>query len=156
MLKFRLTKRLAQVLKRVHVEDELWDVCCDHGYLGLAALSLTTVPKVYFVDQVTHLIQALPRHERGQYICAPGEEVKQEVKGTLVIIGVGDYTITTILRSLLNRGLLRARRIILGPHKNPERIENLDLRDYVLSEKITVDEKGRERKLYIFDKVQVV
>lgn len=155
LIETKISRRLEAALSYVVPNGDLWDICCDHGLLGLAAANRELAKQVYFVDQAPHLIQALPRIENGIYLSLPGEEIQQIIKGTVVILGVGDFTIQKILRSLQGQGLLQAGRLILGPHKNPERIANLDLENYQLVEKVTVDERGRERILYIFDQVGV-
>ena len=39
--------------------DVVWDCCCDHGYLGIHLLNEKLAAKVYFVDQVPHIMQRL-------------------------------------------------------------------------------------------------
>lgn len=37
----------------------VWDCCCDHGYLGISILNEALCEKLYFVDQVPHIIKRL-------------------------------------------------------------------------------------------------
>lgn len=37
----------------------IWDCCCDHGYLGIKILSEKLCEKLIFVDQIPHIIEQL-------------------------------------------------------------------------------------------------
>lgn len=75
----------------------IWDCCCDHGYLGLKLLSENLCEKVIFVDQVPHIIEQLKTRLDGfnsdqyQLIAADASELSfsRQKRNLLVIAGVG-------------------------------------------------------------------
>ncbi|RZF93469.1 hypothetical protein EXT42_07070 [Pseudoalteromonas sp. CO302Y] len=55
-----LSKRLSAIASMVTTEyDEIWDCCCDHGFLGIELLKQNKAPKIHFVDIVPELMQSL-------------------------------------------------------------------------------------------------
>lgn len=72
----QLGKRLSEIAKLitnqhpVHTYDQIWDCCCDHGYLGIHLLKYFSEqshkqPQINFIDQVPHITEKL-RHKLEQ------------------------------------------------------------------------------------------
>ena len=55
----RLSKRLTAVYENLIPNEDVWDICCDHGYLGAAAYKSTRFSNIYFVDRVPATIEKL-------------------------------------------------------------------------------------------------
>lgn len=55
-----LSKRLTAIAQMVPNEyDEIWDCCCDHGFLGMQLLKDNRADQIHFVDIVPELMQSL-------------------------------------------------------------------------------------------------
>lgn len=147
----------------------VWDFCCDHGYLGLNAYESGLFSEVHFVDQVPHIVENLQRRFESEYRqdgnatgavfhAHSGEDVRTMLSGTVVIAGVGAHTIAQILGPLGQKGLLNADRLILGPQRDEEKLLVLLQNEPFLSnfcqpQWLSLEERGRNRKLLIFDKI---
>lgn len=148
--------------------EPVWDFCCDHGYMGLNAYESGLFPEVHFVDQVEHIIEKLRARFLAEYHrensgtqahfhSVPGEEIAMPLRGSLVVAGVGAFTIFCILESLHRRRLLQARRLILCPQRDEHKLRGqiAQINDFgyeVCNEHYQITERGRVRKLLIFDK----
>lgn len=145
----------------------MWDLCCDHGHLGVAAYKSGAFPEVCFVDPVPTIIERLEELFRKyslkesttkvSFFCVAGEDLPQAVSGTLVATGVGGHTIVSILQGLQQKGLLQADTLILGPHKDEELVErhltNFSTEPvYKCSKTLKITERGRERLIYIYQR----
>ena len=101
----------------------LWDLCCDHGYLGLFALNNSSYSEVIFNDVVPHVLANLPGKFAGRparVICGPAEDIAEPLTGNVVIAGVGGEKILKILLAHTRRSTLRAKRIAVCPEKDAE------------------------------------
>ncbi|UXR64795.1 class I SAM-dependent methyltransferase [Bdellovibrio bacteriovorus] len=166
---FKLSRRMQLIFDHLLPGKPVWDFCCDHGYLGLNAYESGLFSEVHFVDQVPHIVEQLEVRFQAEYFrddaltqagfhSRPGEDLQQPVSGTVVIAGVGAHTILKIVQSLTENGLLSADRLILGPQRDEQMLS--DLLQKVLPntfktdcEMLSVEERGRNRKLLIFDKI---
>ncbi len=163
----RLSQRLEIVFNHLNPRQDVWDFCCDHGYLGGAAYKSQNFSNIYFVDQVDTIIQNLKvrfnkfvisdnNPSQVYFLCQSAESLNHEINGTVSITGVGGLTIYKILSQLAVRKKLKADRLILGPHRDNEKLlmlisENENLKNYSLQKTATVLEDGRNRDLFIFD-----
>ena len=160
----KLSPRLQAIFDHLPENQALWDFCCDHGYLGQAALEadqrgLRNFPAVHFVDSVEHIIASLRARvmpyldePKAFFHAIPGEAVEGVVEGAVVIAGVGPSTIEKILRAQTQREEFLPQVLILGPQRDPEKLLlSLDFikEKFDLHKTLTVNEKGRERKLFM-------
>lgn len=148
-----LGTRLQTIYDALLSQEEVWDVCCDHGLVGLKALQDSEIPFVHFVDQVPHIIEALPEEEKARYYAVPAEELDQSLGGTVVIAGVGAYTILSIVQAWESKGILQAKRLILAPQRDPDLVALQPRPGYKLIRIELVDERGRERFILIYDRI---
>jgi len=162
-----LSIRLQLVYDHLLPDQDVWDFCCDHGYLGGAAYKSQSFKDVYFVDPVPSIMDNLKNRfqtfvysadnkSTAHFLIQKGETVTQVVQGNVCIVGVGGLMICDILKSLAENNLLQAKRLILGPHRDSEKlvemIEKNDLfKKYKLIKKKDVMENGRKRDFFIFD-----
>lgn len=165
----KLSERLTAVYENLLPSKDVWDICCDHGYLGLAAYQSQKFPKVHFVDQVPSIMEKLKNlflkfesiaeiDSKAIFICTAGEDLTTEVTGTVSITGIGGLNTFKILDGLSKNNFLNADRLILGPHKDNNKLLDFiqnspQLKNYQLINEIEVIESDIKRHLYVFDKV---
>lgn len=166
MSQVRLSPRLQALLDLALPGQPLWDICCDHGLLGLKAIEMGSFPEVHFVDQVPHIIRNLairlvdfePDNEVIEcHLCA-GQDIPIPVKGSVVIAGVGAQTILDILTGLFQNGSLQAQRLILSPQKDekdfPSGFAQIFQGRWVLCEApVIVIESDRSRPIWVAEPV---
>ncbi|WP_157954380.1 tRNA (adenine(22)-N(1))-methyltransferase TrmK [Saccharospirillum mangrovi] len=109
-MKTRLGKRLRALFEAIpeHGYDSVWDLCCDHGRLGMALLETDRTPWVHFNDSVPGILidleERLRRYgaEHYQLHTGPAEALALPDAGKhlLVLAGVGDELTVRILQSL--------------------------------------------------------
>lgn len=134
----------------------VFDVCCDHGYIGFSALK--TAKKVVFVDQSPNALISVREHIlslsdtdrlRVEVHAIPGEliDLDGETSADFIIAGVGVTTIVSIVAALFPEGL-GSHRLILSPQQ-----DSLPLRWFLrekglkLAHESVVEERGRYREI---------
>lgn len=164
----KLSERLMTVYENLLPEKDVWDICCDHGYLGMAAYKNANFTHVYFVDRVPEIVDRLKNQFQKSifktdsvlkttFICSAGQDINTNVTGTICITGVGGLSVFKILDALSKKNYLNADRLILGPHRDDvhllELIKNSSLlNQYHLKSEIKIFEKSNRRSLFILDK----
>jgi len=164
-----LSSRLQAIYDHLVPGQPVWDFCCDHGLLGIKAYQSGNHPQIYFVDQVPHIMQRLENlfsrkalagsSCQPHFFCQAGEAIDMDIHGTVVVAGVGSATIQMMLQSWLKCGNLKAFRLIFCPHKDAENfqkeVQSLQSFDsqYQLQEVLQILERGRARKVLIFQRV---
>ena len=143
-----------------------WDVCCDHGYVGIGAMYTKRFSHIHFVDQVSHIMERLEKliiqspsfQDDFKYSLhiSSGEKIGILVEGNLLIAGVGGLTIKNILQALLKDHKLKSKRLLLSPHTDEVVLANYLMEDdfksiYRIHEKIMVTDNQRQRPLYVLD-----
>ncbi|WP_374029689.1 tRNA (adenine(22)-N(1))-methyltransferase TrmK [Bdellovibrio bacteriovorus] len=166
---YKLSERMQFIYDQLLPNKPVWDFCCDHGYMGLNAYESGRFPEVYFVDQVPHIVQQLEQRFHREYyredalakaffLAKKGEDIDLPLTGTAMVAGVGAFTIFNILQELHQKGLLHAQRLILGPQRDELKLREMiraegDFGYPFCNEHYEILEKGRARKLLIFDKI---
>jgi tRNA A22 N-methylase len=99
----RLSPRLETILGCIVPELPLWDIGCDHGHLGRAALERELCPEVHLVDRSPRVIAALravleplPEGLRLWETDAAHERLPVTT-GTMVLSGIGIWTAIRII-----------------------------------------------------------
>ncbi len=146
-------ERLSAFTRPGHV---LFDMCCDHGLIGLHALS--RVSKVVFVDQSENALKAL---HSAIALLEPSEQCRVEVvakaaepidvspykSADFIIAGVGVTTIVSIISALFPNGL-GEHQLILSPQQDSLPLRwYLKEKGYGLLDEIAVEERGRFREI---------
>ncbi len=105
----RIGRRIRQLLAQIPSGyDWVWDLCCDHGYLGLELLAQQPKQRVGFVDQLPQVmrplgeqLQALYPAERWQCLTLDASQlILPPGKHLLVVAGVGDEVLLRIMNQL--------------------------------------------------------
>lgn len=108
-MKTRLSKRLTALFNQVPIGyDAIWDLCCDHGRLGLALLETERAPLVHFNDSVPSILadlqQRLERYGAVNFQLhqSPAEQLQLPEQGRqlLILAGVGDELSVRIIDAL--------------------------------------------------------
>lgn len=165
----RLSERLNLVYKNLLPQKDVWDICCDHGYLGTAAYKSAKFSDIYFVDRVPSIIEKLETQfqkfvfktdsvSKANFICKAAQDIKTNLTGTVCITGVGGLTTFKVLDSLSKNNFLNVDRLILGPHRDESKLIELiktsvQINQYRLKSEIKITENNRERKIFILDKI---
>jgi tRNA (adenine22-N1)-methyltransferase len=130
-----MSDRIRRLASFVRPQSVLYDLCCDHGYIGFTAWDQKPLAGLVFVDQSANALcavhEALQAREltddsRIQVIQGLAENIRLDVRPSdLVMAGVGIRTIVTIIRRLFPDGL-GPHRLIICPEKN-----SLELRSFL-------------------------
>jgi len=149
-----LPLRLQSLLDRCEPGFPLWDLCCDHGLLGLEALESGLFPQVIFNDAVPHVLELLaPRlagREDAKLVLSRAEDIPEILIGNLVIAGVGGEKIFKILMSHANAGRLKARRVIVCPEKHADWLSEQSIPGLRLEEHVTIPHNHHTRQILFY------
>lgn len=167
LTKSRLSERLNLVYEHLIPDQDVWDFCCDHGYLGGTAYKSEQFKNIYFVDQVPALIENIktkfnkylfnPENKsRAFFLIENAQNIKMDIFGSVSITGVGARVIYQIVSDLLKNNCLKASRLILGPHRDTEKLVEMiqndtHFKNYKLTGRQEMTENGRLRVFFIFD-----
>lgn len=133
--------------------DEIWDCCCDHGYLGIKILARELCQRVHFVDQIPHLITNLQGRlapypsERYRTLAADASQLRfsDQQRHLIIIAGVGGENSVEILRQILPKHPEQSLDFLFCPATT-----QFDLREYLHEQRFAllhetmVTEKGRD------------
>jgi len=145
MLAKMQSKRLRVVYNLIPNTDAFYDLCCDHGQLGIEVLKNKDVKHVYFNDVVESICIGLINKLKASYItnaysilnCAC-ENIEFKKESTISIVGVGYHTIIRLLENIANNQTL----IISSHTKTLELRHFLNNGHYRLLEERLVEENG--------------
>ncbi len=107
-----------------------FDLCCDHGYLGLGALISDRVPHVTFVDRVPAIIDQLCDrfpvaldNRRATFVTADAATLlPRPVHGTIAIAGVGAQVLLDIFGAFALPSLQEDARLVLQPESRADEV----------------------------------
>ncbi len=168
-MKIHLSERLAWIHSRLLSSEPVWDICCDHGILGLAALQ-SGHPEVIFVDQVVPILenlrqklkdspQILPEQsdQRHRVLCLDAQNLSEKLYGTVVVAGVGGFKIADFISAWSDRQIISAKRFILSPHKDLIKVKNEMnlLEDYNLTEEVRLESRTAHWNILVYDRIEV-
>jgi tRNA (adenine22-N1)-methyltransferase len=149
-----LSLRLKTLLDRCEPGLPLWDLCCDHGLLGLAALASGKFSEVIFNDAVPHVLAALaPRlvaFTNSRTVLGPAEEITEPLTGNLILAGVGGEKIYKILAAHAAGGRLRARHVVVCPERHAAWLSTQSVPGYRLVEHFTIPHNHGTRDVLYF------
>lgn len=163
----KTTPRIQMLLESALVGSPIWDMCCDHGLLGLRALAREEFGEVHFVDQVPSIMKGLELKLQSlssqgllnfyQLHCQKAESLSVPIEGSCIIAGVGGKTISIILSSLHEADLLYAKRLVLSAHSDEALMLSYFESDkfkkvYRMVEKKEVSDRLKIRSIYVLDR----
>lgn len=120
-----MKRRLTYITNLIERDyDDVWDICCDHGKLGISLLTNKKINKVHFVDCIPSIIDNLNSKllkmdlldsSNLEVHLSLGEDLIIDNTNTLVCIcGVGGETAIEIMTGLLNNNDLSNTDILLS------------------------------------------
>ncbi|RYF50344.1 MAG: methyltransferase domain-containing protein [Cytophagaceae bacterium] len=125
----RLTKRMNAIVGYVRPDSTVFDICCDHGLMGLLALAQRNDSEVVFVDQSERALAAVRESlkdldpslaARAKVLCTAAETiVVPESPSDFIIAGVGTHTVISIIDHLFSKDL-STHRLILAPQQKSQ------------------------------------
>lgn len=152
-MKTRLGKRLKALFDAIPPGyDEVWDLCCDHGRLGLALLESRRANQVHFVDQIDSIMVDL--HRRLEQYGATGYQLHTlpaeqlvltaNTRPLLVLAGVGDEVTQAIVSAVSEHNPDTQPDWLISPANNLFQVRrNLQQLKFGLLEEGVVFENGR-------------
>lgn len=141
MKKFKLGKRLKALYDLVDCEDMIfYDLCCDHGHLGINVYLEKKPIKVILNDQVQSICENL-ENTLGSHItnggisvfCKSATQIKLDIEKRkfLVVAGVGGDLVIKILENLIPQ-LNSDDFILVSPHSKIHKV-----RSFLIKNKFT-------------------
>ena len=125
--------------------DEVWDLCCDHGKIGMHYAHTHAVKTIHFVDQVISITDNLtlqldtyiPSSCKFYVHTKPAEnlQIQQKEKNLFIMAGIGSETIIKILDNFEQQKLLN-NHFLISTHKYPHKI-----RRYLIDKRLKLFEE---------------
>lgn len=113
MLKTKLGKRLLEIFQLVEDNyNSVWDLCCDHGKLGLALFEGNKCHRVHFVDQVPEItknlqdyLDKIPNLDKSLFsiMTMDAGDISPSDGDLVCICGVGGDVAITIMNKILSQ-----------------------------------------------------
>jgi tRNA (adenine22-N1)-methyltransferase len=134
-----LSLRLQALLDSLQYSDtlyqDIWDCCCDHGYLGMAILQQGLCEHMYLVDKVPHIMTALSTKMQGfdaaSFTLLTADAADLQLLGNrrhcVIVAGVGGQTTMDILQTICQKHSGQEIDFLICPTTGIE-----DLRDYLM------------------------
>lgn len=152
-----MSARLEAILSLVHGDRPLFDLCCDHGQIGLRALERWSLPHLILVDQSAAVMDVLSKRiaQRGESLQSritllrqPAETLHlPEEACDIVIAGVGSSSCISIIEGLFESGIKGHRLILACQQKTQDLRLYLQRRQFMLVDEMVVLENGRFREI---------
>lgn len=125
-----LSPRLRLLHDAMREGHPAFDLCCDHGYLGIGALLSERVPHVTFVDKVPAIIDRLSDRfpvvldkSRASFVTADAATLTpRPISGSIAIAGVGSQVALDIFSSFALPSLLPGGRLLLQPESRAKEV----------------------------------
>jgi tRNA (adenine22-N1)-methyltransferase len=157
----RFTLRFEKILSFVRPHHVLYDLCCDHGLMGLKALVDCKSAKVHFVDQSENALQAIRSElkllppdlqSKARVHCMPAERcVNLDEPSDFIIAGVGISTCISIISELFPAGLAN-HRLILAPQQKSQVLRKFLIeKDFRLVDETVTIERQRFREIIVVE-----
>lgn len=131
--------------------DEIWDLCCDHGKIGIDFAIKYSPKVVHFIDQVPSIIENLKANLpfienvsfNVQCIGCEDIQINETSKNLIVFAGVGSETIIKALKNLKTQNLGTSH-LLISTHKHPHKLRMfLRAQKFSLIKEILIYEAGQ-------------
>lgn len=158
-LEARVSERMRRIVDYTLEARPTWDLCCDHGLIGLWAYRKRDVPEVHLVDRTTLLMEELEKrvqcHVANPRISIHNIDAAEISLGdtpcNLILAGVGFRAARRIL-SAIDLGHA-AHRAVVSVHAESERLPDaMNQLGWRLVDECTVTENGRDREISAWDR----
>ena len=154
----KITARISRLCSFVVKDRSTWDLCCDHGLIGLSAWTRHRLPELHFVDRAPGVVAELEAELRDRidltsifFHPVDATELMLPVKPCNVIIaGVGFRAMKRIIEAIYPARL--PHRVIISVHAEAQKVEQtmkgLGFRLHEISQ---IEERGRIRSISAWD-----
>ena len=159
----RSSQRISAIVDMLEEGLPTYDLCCDHGLIGLNAYAKKKAPQVVFCDALPHVMEALQhqvrRHDQNpnlRFLTARAETLQLNgERCNLVIAGVGGHLIVRMLK-MLYAGGAKPHRLVLGPNRHAEVVEEYltSHPQWQLQVKKHLVERGWDFTLYVVEGIE--
>jgi tRNA (adenine22-N1)-methyltransferase len=159
----KVSKRIKALVSMVgETYDVVWDLCCDHGKIGVALAEKSCAKTYNFVDQVPSIITKL-NSTLGSYIpsgvnyntfATPAEKISidNNLKNLIVLAGIGTDTIISILEQI-NYNQISNSHILVSTNKYPHKLRSfLQKGDYKIIKEQLIEENGHFYEMLLLAK----
>lgn len=111
-----------------HGMEEVWDICCDHGQVGMAFIG--KVNQVVFVDQVPYIMERLTNSLKDSYIPGNCKTIQDSAKNKIysfnpktvyIICGIGGDLLIEIMDQIIPL-MSHCSFLLISPHKNIHKV----------------------------------
>jgi len=154
----KLNQKLATILHSIPLGyDEIWDCCCDHGYLGMHILQSELCKTVHFVDQISSITSdlenKLQRYQASNYevhtLSAEYIHLSTQHKHCVILAGISGNTTILIMKGILLRNANAHIDFIISPHYHNEAIQAfLTTPSLSITEQLTVIENNQQYEIF--------
>jgi tRNA (adenine22-N1)-methyltransferase len=120
--------------------------------LGLEALERDQFTEVIFNDCVDHVLQPL-RGRGAQVVLGRAEDIDKDLRGNVVLAGIGGERIHNILTRLVERGRLKADRLVLCPEKDADWLMEQSIPGYIMMEITKIPHNSGHRWILVLDSI---
>lgn len=115
-----MSNRINQIVQSINQESgRVWDLCCDHGQIGIKAYQSNPNFNIHFVDQISSITANLASTvaayiPRASFSIQTKNvlDLKFENNDTLIICGVGGILISKLLQNIAGQNLNQIELII--------------------------------------------
>lgn len=127
--RLRGSRRVRAIVNLLNPSLPVWDLCCDHGSIGRAALEQCSETRVVFVDRsaqtVRKLAEALGGSSglAGRYRLVCADVLRMELPAAPVNFVIGGVSSLVICRFLEGVAGRRGDRLVCNTFQDPERFE---------------------------------
>ena len=152
----RGSERVREITGLLHPALPVWDLCCDHGQIGCAALAALTGTQVVFVDRARPTVERLERrlgHSQrfaGRYRVQCDDVLQMELPAAavnFVVAGVSTNLICAFLSRLLDR---RGDRIVCNTFQDASRFEERVLAlGFTIDTSVDVTTPGGRQRIWV-------
>jgi tRNA (adenine22-N1)-methyltransferase len=157
-LEQKVSERISRIGDFVIDGRPTWDICCDHGQIGLWAYRTHRLPELHFVDRAPHITADLeralsPHMDLTSIYFHSMDAAALQLPPTpcnVIVAGVGFKSMRRIVGTLYP--VTRPHRVIISVHSEEERVDAY-MRDQGWSptHATSVEERGRTRAIRVWD-----
>lgn len=142
-----LSERLKSIIQLIEPTDVVYDLCCDHGDIGISAYESELAKNVYFNDQVADIIKRLKFKITNLYSYIPegiffeekpAQLIKYKNNSTILLVGIGYDTIIKVLEQIPNDSTL-----IVCSHTKPIELRNYLKNRFKLIDELLIEENAQ-------------
>ena len=156
-LEARVSERMRRIVDFAIPDRPTWDLCCDHGLIGLWAWHVHDLPELHFVDRAPRLVGELRTRIAGHidltrlfFHQTDASQVEiSPAPSNLLIGGVGFRAAERIVSNI---DPTRGHRVVVSVHAEADQLPRaMNELGWVIAGEATIEERGRRRSVFAWD-----